>query len=170
MLLVMARWYSLEPVDENIFATAAQIYRFPIRLRVSPERVWESLASDESIAAWPAAYLRRLTWTSPRPFGVGTTREVVMPMGLMTVRERFFRWDEGKGYSFYVEAANRPGLRHFAEDYVVEADGDGALLTWTAAIDAKGRLAPVTTMLGPVNKRVFGLFVPAARKYFAANP
>src|SRR5690348_9861094 len=90
----MARWYSLEPADTTTFGTAPQVYRYPIRLRVPPARVWESLASDESLAAWGLG-VRRLTWTTPRPFGVGTTREVVLPLGSMTVRERFFRWDEG---------------------------------------------------------------------------
>jgi hypothetical protein len=169
MLLGMTRWYPLEPADSDIFATAPELYRFPIRLRVSPERVWESLASDESVAAWGLG-VRRLTWTSPRPFGVDTTREVVLPLATMTVRERFFRWDEGKGYSFYVAEANRPGLRRFAENYVVEPDGDGALLTWTIAIEPKSGLAPFMKVLGPVNKRAFGQLARGARKYFAAHP
>jgi hypothetical protein len=169
MLQTMTRWHSLEPADAGTFGTASQVYRFPIRLHVPPARVWESLASDESLAAWGLG-VRRLTWTSPRPFGVGTNREVVLPLGFMTVREHFFRWDEGSGYSFYVEAANRPGLRQFAEDYVVEPDGDGALLTWTIAIEPKRRLAPVMTVFGPVNKVAFGQFATGAKKYFAKNP
>jgi carbon monoxide dehydrogenase subunit G len=169
MLLGMTRWFSLEPADEKTFGTAAQIYRYPVRLNVPPERVWEQISSDESLAAWGLG-VRRLTWTSPRPFGVGTTREVVLPLGAMTIRERFFRWDEGKGYSFYVESANRPGLKQFAEDYVVEADGDGALLTWTIAIEPKRQLAPLMKVLGPVNKRAFGQFAKGAKKYFAEHP
>jgi hypothetical protein len=169
MLLRMARWHRLEPVDLGTFSTASQLYRFPIRLRVPPARVWESIQSDESLAAWGLG-VRRLTWTSPRPFGVGTTREVVLPLALMTVRERFFRWDEGSGYSFYVEQANRPGLKSFAENYVVEPDGDGALLTWTIAIEPKPRLAPAMKVLGPLNKRSFGQFARGAKKYFAENP
>jgi Polyketide cyclase / dehydrase and lipid transport len=165
----MSRWYSMEPADESVFSSASQVFRYPVRLGVPPERVWEQIASDESLAAWGLG-VRRLTWTSPRPFGVGTTREVVLPIGVMAVRERFFRWDEGKGYSFYVESANRPGLKHFAEDYVVEADGDGALLTWTIALEAKSALAPIMKVLGPVNRRAFGQFARGAKKYFAEHP
>jgi hypothetical protein len=164
----MTRWYALEPADRKIFSTASSLYRFPVRLPVPPHRVWESLASDESLAAWGLG-VRRLTWTSPRPFGPGTTREVVLPLGSLTVREKFFRWDEGSGYSFYVTEANRPGLRRFAEDYAVEADGDGALLTWTIAIEPKSTLAPAMKVLGPVNKAAFGQFARGAKKYFAAN-
>lgn len=165
----MTRWYPLQAVDAAAFTTASQLYRFPIRLAVSPARVWESLASDASLAAWGLG-VRRLTWTSPRPFGVDTTREVVLPLGAMTVRERFFRWDEGSGYSFYVEEANRPGLRFFAENYVIEPDGSGALLTWTIAIEPKPALAPFMKVLGPVNKRAFGQFARGAKKYFRENP
>lgn len=165
----MTRWYQLEKPGESAFTDASVIYRYPIRLRVPPARVWQSLASDESLAAWGLG-VRRLTWTSPRPFGVGTTREVVLPLGSMTVRERFFRWDEGSGYSFYVEAANRPGLRQFAEDYAVEPDGDGSLLTWTIALEPKRPLAPVLKILGPVNKAAFGQFSTGAKTYFAKHP
>lgn len=165
----MARWYPLAPADEQTFATAAHVYRYPVRLEAPPERVWESIASDKSLAAWPLG-LRRLTWTSPRPFGVGTTREVVLPLGLMTVRERFFRWDEGKGYSFYVESADRPGLRQFAEDYVIEPDGEGALFTWTIALQPRGLLGPVMRVLAPVDRRAFGLLATAAKKHFATHP
>lgn len=168
MLCGMTRWYPLEPADASIFDTAAHVYRYPTRLGVPPERVWESIASDESLAAWGLG-VRRLTWTAPRPFGVGTTREVVLPLAAITVRERFFRWDEGKGYSFYVEAADRPGLRLFAEDYVIEPDGDGALFTWTIALQVKRPLTPVMTLLGPVNRRAFGQLARGARKYFASQ-
>lgn len=166
MLLRMTRWYPLEPADESVFATAAQVHRYPVRLDVPPERVWDSLASDESLAAWGLG-VRRLTWTSPRPFGVGTTREVVLPLRAMTVRERFFRWDEGKGYSFYVESADRPGVRQFAEDYVVEPDGDGTLFTWTIALEPGRALGPLMRATGPLNKLAFGQVARGAKKYFA---
>jgi hypothetical protein len=168
MLGGMTRWYPLESADETIFRSAPQLHRFPVRLPVPPQRVWESISSDESVSAWPLGV--RLSWTSARPFGVGATREVVLPLHAITVREHFFRWDEGKGYSFYVVSANRPGLRRFAEDYVIEADGDGALLTWTIAIEGKPAFAPVLKLLSPVNKSAFGQFARAAKKYFRANP
>jgi hypothetical protein len=166
----MTRWYDLHPADETFFATAPVVHRYPVKLPVSPRRVWESIASDESMQAWKALRVPRLTWTSPRPFGVDTTREVVLPLGAMTVRERFFRWDEGKGYSFYVESANRPVLNRFAEDYVIEPDGAGALLTWTIAIEARRGVAALLRLLDPVNKRGFAVVGRAAKQYFATHP
>lgn len=161
-------WHSLEPADESFFGTAPHVYRFPVELNVPPERVWESLVSDGSLADWGMGI--KLRWTSPRPFGVGTTREVVMPMNLMTVRERFFLWDEGKRYAFYVESANRPIIRRFAEDYVVEKTDTGSLFTWTIAIEPQPKLRAVVAAGGPLNRLAFGQTARSAKKYFARNP
>jgi hypothetical protein len=162
----VARWYRLERPDLSTFTSATHAYRYPARFAAPPERVWESLASDESLKAWGLG-VRSLRWTSPRPFGVGTTREVVLPLGFMTLREEFFRWDEGRGYSFFVREANRPGLRSFAENYEIEPDGDGTLFTWTIALEPTARFAPVMRLFGPVNRIGFGSVVRAGRKYFA---
>jgi hypothetical protein len=168
-LVAMARWHSLQPVDESFFTTAPIVHRYPVRLAVPPERVWESIASQRSLADWGLG-VRRLTWTTPRPYGVGTTREVVLPLAAMTVREQFFRWDEGKGYSFFVTEANRPGVRRFAEDYVIEPDGSGSVFTWTIALDPAPRLVRVMRLLDPVNRVAFGSVARAAKRYFARNP
>jgi len=162
----MTRWFPLEPAGAEVFTTAPEIHRFPVRLAVPPSQVWESLQSDESLAAWGAG-VRSVRWTTPRPFGVGTTREVTLPLRLATVRERFFRWDEGRGYSFYVYECNRPLFRRFAEDYLVQADGSGSLFTWTIAIEPNPRLAPVLRFGAPVNRLAFGQVARSARRYFA---
>lgn len=160
-------WFALTPVDETFFRGAPIVHRYPVKLPVPPEQVWAQISSDESLSAWRGLRVPRLTWTSPRPFGVDTTREVVLPLSAMTVRERFFRWDEGKGYSFYVYEANRPLLTRFAEDYVVEPDGAGTLLTWTIALEARPRLAPAMKLLDPFNRRGLQLFARAAKQHFA---
>jgi hypothetical protein len=159
-------WHALKPADASVFVDAPIVYRFPARLPVPPERVWESLASDRSLWDWNLG-VKRLTWTSPRPFGVGTTREVVLPLGAMTVREEFFRWDEGKGYSFYVAETDRPVVEQFAEDYVIEPDGDGSLFTWTIALEPKRALLPLMRAAGPLNRAAFGQVPRAAKRYFA---
>jgi carbon monoxide dehydrogenase subunit G len=165
----MTRWHNLEPADESIFTSAPHLYRYPIRVAVRPERVWESLTSDRNVADWGPG-VRKVTWTSPRPFGVGATRDVVLALNAITVREHFFRWDEGEGYAFYATAANRPGLRRFAENYVVTADGTGALLTWTIAIEAQPAFATPVRLLSPVNRAAFGQLAGGARRYFAQHP
>ena len=162
-------WHRLEPADASLFTPAPQLHRYSRRPDVPPERVWESLASDESIAAWPMGPgLRiKLRWTSPRPFGIGTTREVGLPSA-MTVRERFFRWDEGKGYSFYVESANRPGIRRFAEDYAIEPATAGSRFTWTIAIEPP-RAAAAHGAHASAQPTLLRPAAAAGRKYFAQH-
>jgi hypothetical protein len=165
----MTRWHALQPADEAFFKAAPHLYRYPVDLCVPPERVWESLQSDESLAAWGMG-VKSLRWLSPRPFGEGTMREVVLPLGAMTVREKFFIWDEGKRYSFYVAEANRPFIRRFAEDYLVEARSGGSRFTWTIAIEPEPRYKRVVDLGRPVNRLAFGQVARGAKSYFAKNP
>lgn len=114
--------------------------------------------------------MQSLTWTSPRPFGVGTTREVVLPLSSLMLREEFFRWDEGVGYSFFGREANRPLFTRFAENYVLEPDGSGTLFTWTVAIEPRPKAVRLMKALGPMNKASFGQQARGATTYFARHP
>jgi hypothetical protein len=53
------------------------------------------------------------------------------------------------------------------EDYVLEADGDGTLITWTIAIEPKSALALPFKVLSPVLKAAFGRTAADGRRYFA---
>lgn len=165
----MTRWYPLEPSDAGVLASAPHVFRYRMQYAATPERVWESLASDASLSAWGSS-LKQLNWLSPRPFGIGTTREVVLAPGAPRLRERFIRWDEGSGYSFVVYEASVPVFRHFVEDYVVEADGDNTLFTWTIAIEPKRAFAVPFKLLSPVLKVAFGRAASDGKKYFAKQP
>jgi hypothetical protein len=169
MLFGMARWYPLEPCDETFFDTAPFVYRYPVELDVPPERVWESLTSDRALADWGLG-LSSLRWTSPRPFGVGTTREVVLPLKAMAVRERFFRWEEGSRKSFHGVEANRPLLRRMAEDYLVEKTESGSRFTWTIAMEPTPRARPLLAVTSPVNALAYRAVPWRAKAYFAKNP
>jgi hypothetical protein len=162
----MTRWYPLESSDAGVLTSAAHVYRYQVRYAAPPERVWESLASDASLAAWGPS-VKEVNWLTPRPFGVDTTREVVLAGGLARVHERFFRWDEGRGYSFAVYEASVPLFRHFVEDYVVEPDGQASLFTWTVAIEPKGAFSLPAKILSPVFKAAFGRMAADGKRYFA---
>ncbi|PZS15773.1 MAG: SRPBCC family protein [Pseudonocardiales bacterium] len=165
----MTKWHEMQPADGTFFQTAPYIYRFPIDLPVPPERVWESLTSERSVAAWGPG-VQSLRWTSPRPFGVGTTREVVLPLRSITVIEQYFRWDEGKGYSFFVREANRAVLRRMAEDYLLEPSASGCRFTWTFAIEPTAKSAPLLRVGDPVNKLAFGQMARRSKSYFVKHP
>lgn len=162
-------WHPLEAVDESFFDTAPHRYVYPIDLAVAPERVWQSLTSDESVAGWGFA-VRSVRWTSPRPFGVGTTREVVLPLGVITVRERFIVWENGSRYAFEVYEATRGLFRRFAENYVVERRAGGSRLTWTVALEPRPKLRGAVELGRPLNRLAFGQVARQARSYFAKQP
>jgi hypothetical protein len=162
----MTRWYPLESSDADFLTTAPHIFRYEKRYAAAPERVWESLVSDASQAAWGPS-VKEVNWLSARPFGLGTTREVVLAPGLTKVRERFFCWDEGRGYAFTVYEANIPIFRRFAEDYAVEPDGDATRFTWTVAIEPKRAFVLPFKAQSPILKAGFGRLAADGQRYFA---
>jgi uncharacterized protein YndB with AHSA1/START domain len=169
MLSTMTRWYPIEPADDDFFESAPHVFRYSRRFAAPVETVWESLASDDSVAAWSAT-VSSVNWLSPRPFGVGSTREVALAPGLTRVRERYFRWDEGHRYSFAAYEANLPVFRRFAEDYVVEpepSDSGSTRFTWTLALEPKSALALPFKPLAPVLKLAFGRMAADGERYFA---
>jgi len=161
----MTRWYPLEPADDEFLASAPHVFRYQKRFVATPEQVWEQLTSDLSLAAWGPS-IKKVTWTSPRPFGVGTTREVAAPGG-STMRERYFRWDEGKSHAFYAYESSIPLFRRFAEDYIVEPDGDATVFTWVVAIEPKGAFSFPVKLLAPALKAGFGRLPAGGERYFA---
>lgn len=166
MLHVMTRWFSVESTDAGFFHTAPHVFRYEKHYDATPEQVWESLQSDESLSAWGRS-LSSLTWTSPRPFGVGSTREV--GIGPTRVAERFFSWDEGSGYSFYVYQANAPLFRRFAEDYRIAPEGTGTRFTWLVAIEPVPALRLPFKALAPALRAAFGRLASDGQKYFASR-
>lgn len=120
-------WHQLLPADDAVFDSAtSRVHHFSRTLSVGADAVWDALTSDASIGAWrmPPGLSIRARWTTRRPFGVGTTREVTLPTHLV-LRERFYRWDAGERQRFAVTAVNRPGLQRFAEDYTIATRADG---------------------------------------------
>ena len=47
-------------------------------------------------------------------------------------------------------------MARFAENYVLEPDGDGTVFTWTVAIEPKPKFALPMRVLSPVNRFAFG--------------
>jgi uncharacterized protein YndB with AHSA1/START domain len=162
----MTSWHRLEDCDESFFTTAPQRFSYTVDLTVPPGVVWESLTSDESVAAW-SRLISSLRWTSARPFGVGTTREVTLPGKGLAFREQYFLWDEGRRYAFFATEATLPVFRRFAEDYVVEPAAGGSRFTWTFALEARRGFGTFVKLSRPVNALLFGRMAGSARGYFA---
>lgn len=154
-------WFNSEPVDERFFDEAPQILRATFAVPRPAADVWAELVSDDPLA-W-CSILDGVSWTSPRPFGVGTTRSVTSMKGLNVIDERFFRWEEGRRKSFYAIRSTMPAFRRFAEDYLVEPEGeDRSRMTWTIAFEALPLARPTT----PVNRRVLSSLFRDSRKHY----
>ena len=163
----MTRWYPLEPADDDFLTSAPHVFNYQKRFAATPADVWQQLTSDESIAAWGPT-LKSVTWTSPRPFGVGTTREVAPPIG-PRMRERYFLWEEGRRHSFAVYESTASLFTRFAEDYLVEPDGNDTLFTWTLAIEPRAALALPVKLLAPAIKAAFGRMPSDGQRYWAKH-
>ncbi len=92
-----------------------------------------------------------------------------MSTGPAQVHERFFRWEEGSGYAFYVYEANVPLFRRFAEDYRIEPDGGGTRFSWLVAIEPVAAMRLPFKLLAPVVKAGFGRMASDGQSYFAAR-
>jgi polyketide cyclase/dehydrase/lipid transport protein len=133
--------------------------KFDIRLPAAG--VWEELTSDHALA-W-CRILQDVTWTSPRPFGVGTTREVDALWGANLLKERYFLWEEGRRHAFYVLESTAPLFHSLAEDYLVEPiSEDSCRFTWTIAAEPKSAARPGA----PLNRLLLKtLFADTAEHY-----
>ncbi len=153
---------SLEPVNETYFERAPQRFVHTWTIARPAEKVWAELVSER-----PLHWCRglRLRWTSPRPFGVGTTRQAKMMGGAMTADERFFIWEEGRRQAFYFTQLNVAIFTSFAEDYVVEPDGaDCCRFTWRGALTPSAFGRPGA----PLNKLMFRRTFRDTGRYFNA--
>ncbi|HEY9393751.1 SRPBCC family protein [Nocardioides sp. NBC_00850] len=158
----MTRWYPLDPADDDFLRTARTVTTKVLDVDVPVETLWEALAADDAVVSWgPGATKTR--WVGPRPYGVGTVREVTMG-GVATVREKFYRWDENERMTFAVAESNRPGIRRFAEDYVVESTPTGSRLTWTVALEVAKASGPTAPIVRAVLSLAVGSMTNGLRK------
>lgn len=146
--------FPTRPVEAGFFESA------PVRLKDSFEvglpaaQVWAELTGDNPLA-W-CRVLKDIGWTSPRPFGAGTTR-TVRTRGSLSV------FEEGTRQSFYVVQSRLPGFRSFAEDYLVEPISQSTCrFTWTIAYDPQ---PAARLMITPNRLLLMTLFRDTRRHY-----
>lgn len=133
-----------------------------------PEQVFACLLDGEAWPRW-VPVIRKVTWTSPRPFAVGTTRTVDMRGGL-SAEEHFFAWEDGRRMAFYFTRTSMP-VDAFAEDYQLTDLGDGRTrVRWMMAMSPRGSSKTMMKLTGPllgfVNRFMLGRMAKlAAREY-----
>lgn len=118
-----------QPIDLSFFDSAPQVYAEEWEVGVSAAQFWPDLVDN------PLHWCRglKIRWTSPRPFGVGTTRHVGV-LGVIQADENFFLWDEGERFAFHFTRTNLPLFRRFGEYYEVQPTGpDSCRFIWKLA-------------------------------------
>jgi uncharacterized protein YndB with AHSA1/START domain len=157
-------WFTTLPVDETFFDSAPVILRGIFDIGRPAERVWADLTADDTLS-W-CRILNKIEWTSPKPYGVGTTRTAVSLQGASVFHERYFRWEEGRRASFYVEETSAPLFKRFAEDYLVEPISEtGCRFTWTVALQPSALGKPGMA----INRRLLGTLFTDTRKHYDAG-
>ena len=156
--------YPCQRVGLDFVDTAPFRFVSTVDLAITPEQVWEVLDDAESWPYW-ATVITNVTWTSPEPHGVGTTRVVNMRGGIVG-DEEYLAWDPFSHMAFRFNEASTRSIAAFAEDYRVVPTAGGCHLTWVMAMKPNGVAARLGMSLGrPVMSWMFQKFLYNLRDY-----
>ena len=140
--------YVCDKVDDAWVDTAPVRLVNTVDIAATPAQIWSAF---EDATAWPrwANVITHVEWTSPRPFGVGTTRTVTMRGGLIGYEE-FISWEPHRRLGFRFNEASMQGVRAFAERYTLDPVPDGRTrVVWVMAMAPSGVskvIVPVTQL------------------------
>ena len=144
-------------------------FRFETILETTPEKVFEVFEDPESWPVWAGA-IRKVTWTSPKPFAVGTTRDVNI-MGGLLVHERFFVWEPPRRMAFYFVGTNKPAVASLAEYYELQPlDGGRTRFIWRVGYESRSAMRYVSPLLRPVVRLFMGHIVKGLERYVRDLP
>lgn len=132
----MSQKHTCEPVDLAFFDSAPYRFSNNIDIGVTPEQLFEVLRDPDAWSEWLSS-ITKVIWTSPEPFGIGTTRTVEMGK-TMAGDETFVAWEENRRMAFRFDSASTKSFAAFAEDYVITPIPGGCRMTWTVAIKPAG--------------------------------
>jgi carbon monoxide dehydrogenase subunit G len=155
--------FPCERVDASFTDTAPFRFRNSVDLAITPEQLFEVLSDAESWPRW-AKVITKVTWTSPEPRGVGTTRVVEMRGGLVG-NEEFLAWEPFTHMAFRFNECSSRSVAAFAEDYRVEAIPGGCRLTWTMAQKPAGPAKPAMVVVGPLLNLALRRYLRNLRSY-----
>jgi carbon monoxide dehydrogenase subunit G len=156
--------HACERVDLDFIESAPFRFVSTVDLTITPEQLFEVLADAESWPNWATA-ITKVTWTSPEPRGIGTTRTVNMRGGIVG-DEEFLAWEPFTHMAFRFNEASTTSIAAFAEDYRVAPTAAGCHLTWVMAMKPKGAAGRIGMTIGrPFMARTFQKFLYNLREY-----
>jgi len=150
--------FPCHPVEASFFDTAPMRFKNAVEVEARPAEVFAIFEDGESWPRWFSG-MRKVVWTSNKPYGVGTTRTVWFP--LLSIDEHFFRWEQDRRFSFYLTAHSMPLVHALAEDYLLEEVAPGRTrFTYSVAIEPRLALS----MGGPIARPLIDSFLRNACK------
>ena len=168
----MSDYYECTKVGLEFLEQTKNVFHAQEIVRATPEQIFDVFEDEYSWTAW-ALPIQKVEWTSPKPFGVGTTRTVSM-MGDMDGFEEFVAWERGKRMAFTFLGCSKDATEKFLEDYRVEDLGDGTCkVEWYMAMEPRGFSRNMMWMTRPLmriaNKRMFRKFKTYTEEYAATG-
>lgn len=166
--------YPCERVDLDFISDAPFRFVSTVDLTVTPEQLFEVLSDAQSWPQW-ASVITKVTWTSPQPYDIGTTRTVQMRGGIIG-DEEFLAWEPYSHLAFRFNSASTTSIAAFAEDYWIVpttaadvaagAAPGGCHLTWVMAMKPNGAAARWGMKAArPVMAWMFQRFLNNLRRY-----
>ena len=167
----MSDYFECTKVGLEFLGQTENVFKAEETVRASPEQIFEVLEDAHAWTVW-AMPIQKVEWTSPRPFGVGTTRTVSM-IGGMEGYEEFVAWEPGKRMAFTFVGCNKNATEKFLEDYRVTDLGNGhCKVEWFMAMEPRGFSRRLMWLTRPLmrlaNRRMFRKFRFYTERY-AAN-
>lgn len=156
------KMFPCERVDVSFTETAPYRFSNSVELAITPEQLFEVLADAEAWPQW-ASVITKVTWTSPEPRGMGTTRLVHM-RGIVG-DEEFLVWEPFTRMAFRFNECSTRAVAAFAEDYRVEAIPGGCRMTWTLAQKPAGPAKVAMFVVRPLLNLGFRRFLANLRRY-----
>jgi hypothetical protein len=168
----MSDYYECTPVGLEFLDQTKNVFHASEIVRATPEQVFEVFEDAHAWTVW-AMPIQKVEWTSPKPFGIGTTRTVSM-MGGMDGYEEFVAWEPGKRMAFTFIGCSKDATEKFLEDYRVADLGDGTCqVDWYMAMEPRGFSRRIMWMTRPLmrfaNRRMFRKFKAYTEAYALQN-
>lgn len=163
----MTTLHPCRPVGLDYLESAPAVFTNSVDIALTPEELFDVLARADTWSRW-ASVITDVEYTSPAPYGVGTTRVVTMRGGIVG-DEEFLVWEPGRRLAFRFNASSTSTLSAFLEDYRIEPTGSGCRLTWTLAQELSGPSKVLAPLTGPLCNLAFRRFLKNLQRLTAAG-
>jgi uncharacterized protein YndB with AHSA1/START domain len=130
--------------DLSFVDRAPVVARAETTVPAAPAAIWPAFADARAWVEWFTG-VKDAHYTSPPPYGLGSTRFVHV-LGLK-VDETILAFDPAERFAFRVDAGNLPVLEALVEVVTLEPVGAGTRVVYRQAFEPKWWLRPLVPLL-----------------------